>query len=79
MHCRVCGSEKKVEYRNRSRMFLCERCHATTPEKATYEEFLEVTKMEPGRIAQEFYSDYRTSTHGPVQEYWDACTVEEAA
>lgn len=76
MYCRICGSEERTEYRERSRMTLCPTCHEDTPEKATYAEFLAQTGMPNDRIAKEFFSDYKASTHGNVSDYWQSCSAD---
>lgn len=83
--CRVCGSVSEAgprtrgtdncAWRNRSRMTLCKSCHDDTPQKATVEEFCQVTGLdrnEPG--FENWWEDYKYSTYGSVKKYWDSCT-----
>lgn len=74
-YCRICSAEG-AQYRERSRMVLCDPCHDDTPAKATYGEFLHVTGIHDDSIAREFFSDYKTSRHGDVAEYWAACSAQ---
>ncbi len=75
MQCRICGSDVKVEFRTRSRMTLCERCHRTTPQKVGYDDFITITGLSDDRTGKEFYDDYKTSNCGSVVKYWNSCTV----
>lgn len=74
MHCRICGTSKKVKYRRGPRMSLCPDCAAGTPKKATYEGFTKKYWADPGLVSEsikrEFYNDYKTSKH-TLQEYID--------
>jgi hypothetical protein len=83
--CRSCGDEH-AEYRSRSRMYLCEYCHAEIPEKVTRSEFMAATfahyaggfdlgNRADAATAREFYDDYRMSSYADPAEYWSACSA----
>jgi hypothetical protein len=79
MYCRICGDESSVEYRDRSRMFLCASCHADTPRKATREEFDRVywgqgpeADSVPEGTKRDFFEDYKASRYCSVETYHDA-------
>lgn len=80
--CKICGYDRCVHYRDRSRMMLCASCHETTPAKVSLGDFCrnyfdkkpdDMTDAEMS-TASEFYDDYRTSTYGSVAEYRAATT-----
>lgn len=83
--CTICGTDRGVEYRFRSRMFLCAPCHKGTPAKVSFTEFcdgyfdhgahsVEEFDHATRRIAREFFDDYRCSEYGSVAEYRAATT-----
>jgi hypothetical protein len=78
MACQICGDEKNVEYRNRSRMALCGSCHKDTPVKATREEFDTIYWVGcddvPESTKREFFADYKASKHSSVETYRDRTT-----
>lgn len=80
MQCRICGDERDVLYRQRSRQFLCRSCHAHTPAKVSRETFERLywagdDPLPCQSIRDEFWDDYRSSGCGSVAEYIRA-TVE---
>ena len=64
-YCAICGSDREVEWRNRSRMWLCAGCHRTTPVKVGYGEFCERYFGEdadvPEGTKRSFFDDYKKS------------------
>ena len=79
--CRVCACENGVRYyRTKGSQFLCDYCAVETPRKVDKESFCKAffhttpDKISPG-ILNEFYDDYRTSTH-TLTEYCRRCTSE---
>jgi len=78
MICRICGTDRRVDYRRGPKMVLCTSCTKDTPRKASRITFdkaywgagaTEVSES----IKKEFYSDYKTSTC-TVQQYIDQTT-----
>lgn len=84
MTCRICGSEKGIQYRARSGMVLCSVCHKETPAKASWNEFKSEIESLCGekiqgaheRSLRSFYADYKTSTIGAVEQYWESCSAD---
>jgi ribosome-binding protein aMBF1 (putative translation factor) len=81
MHCRICGDTDmgNLQYRERSRMTLCDSCHADTPAKVGREEFEREYWGDgiadvPHGTRQSFWEDYRASKHGKVADYLAATT-----
>jgi hypothetical protein len=82
-YCKICGSERGVEYRERSGMALCASCHEDTPQKVGFDAFLDASfrTEEPAfprtygdrAMAREFYEDYKASRHSSASEYWASC------
>jgi transcription initiation factor TFIIIB Brf1 subunit/transcription initiation factor TFIIB len=77
MNCRICGSEKDVEYRAGRRGALCASCASDTPDKVSRAEF-DAAYWDEGDDAHEptraaFYEDYRNSPHS--LEAYIAATV----
>lgn len=79
MYCRVCGDERNVSYRPRSRQSLCDSCASDTPHKVSRSAFdTEYWHDDPTvceSTKREFYSDYLSSTHTLAQ--YIAATVNE--
>lgn len=76
MACKICGDERS-EYRDRSRMSLCDSCHEDTPTKVGREEFERVYWAGddcPRSIRNEFWDDYKASQYATAEEYRDATT-----
>ena len=75
MYCRICGTDRKVEYRRSKGMSLCKECSAETPRKASFANFNKKYWAEPAivcaSVKREFYSDYKVSQL-TVQEYIEA-------
>jgi hypothetical protein len=79
MFCRVCGDQRGVKYRARSRLALCPSCHRDTPAKVTRAAFERVywggrADDVPAAVRAAFWDDYRHSGYGSVASYKRATT-----